>query len=504
MTQEQGSSQDTTNPSSADASAPEPETEDAVLVGMSGVDDETAELLRTLGLPEVHRQEPSNVPLAGVLKRTRKVRQESSASPSVDDTLEPVEEIEESIVSGVSETRDVIAYEPIKVDALFGEGHQAPAITDDEPTLDAPAVPLGVIPSEEATEPGAEEVEERTIDQSREEVEFIPEEAAEVLEELISSDEIGLDAQAVPMGRMPTGAIRPPKPPPQLPRRVKEGEVVLTQDEYNELTTTKHDSIDDLDCALFKDNNWYKEVFTEDYFRTLPKNFHKQTIREVEFIIQRLGAEPGARILDLCCGFGRHTMEFAKRGFNMVGLDLAMPLLQKGLNEAQRRNLSIKFVHGDMRELNFDKVFDGIFNVQTSFGYFNDLTNYRVLQRIFRALKPGGRFLVETINRDFVVDDLPMRIWWEGTECLILEEVDYDFMLSTLQIKRSFVFEDSNRDPWEQHINIRLYTPAELSSLMRRAGFEVLELNGDYAIPGAFFGAASRRSILIAERPVDE
>ena len=83
MTQEQGSSQDTTNPSSADPSAPEPETEDAVLVGMSGVDDETAELLRTLGLPEVHRQEPSNVPLAGVLKRTRKVRQESSASPSV-------------------------------------------------------------------------------------------------------------------------------------------------------------------------------------------------------------------------------------------------------------------------------------------------------------------------------------------------------------------------------------------------------------------------------------
>lgn len=502
MTQEQGSSQDTTNPSSDDPGVPEAPAEDAVLEGLPGVDDETAELLRTLGLPEVQRQEPSNVPLAGVLKRTRKPRQEPNSPQSAADMPALEEEIEESIVSGVSETPDVIAYEPIKVDALFGDGHTS--IADDVPTTEAPIVPLGIIPTEEVVEPGTEDVEEHTIDQASEDVEFIPEEAAEVLEELISSDEIGTDVQGPPMGRVPTGTVRPPKPPPQLPRRVKEGEVVLTQDEYNELVATKSDNIEDLDAELFKDNNWYKEVFTEDYFRTLPKNFHKQTIREVEFIVQRLGAEPGARILDLCCGFGRHTMEFAKRGFNMVGLDLAMPLLQKGLNEAQRRNLSIKFVHGDMRELNFDKVFDGIFNVQTSFGYFNDLTNYRVLQRIFRALKPGGRFLVETINRDFVVDDLPMRIWWEGTECLILEEVDYDFMLSTLQVKRSFVFEDSNRDPWEQHINIRLYTPGELSALMRRAGFEVLELNGDYAIPGAFFGAASRRSILIAERPVDD
>src|SRR6185312_15567104 len=77
-------------------------------------------------------------------------------------------------------------------------------------------------------------------------------------------------------------------------------------------------------------------------------------------------------------------------------------------------SLSVNFVHADMREMAFEKQFDGAYSMLTSFGYFDEETNLRVAERIGRALKPGGRFLLDILNRDYVVADLPVRVWWEG------------------------------------------------------------------------------------------
>lgn len=245
--------------------------------------------------------------------------------------------------------------------------------------------------------------------------------------------------------------------------------------------------------------SWYEEIFNEEYFRTLPMGFHKQTRREAQFIQDCLGVGPGGRILDLSCGFGRHTIELAKRGYDMVGLDLSLPLLQKALNEAQRRNLSIKFIHGDLRELNFTAVFDAIYNYHTSFGYFDDKTNFDVLCGVHRALKNGGRFLMEMVNRDLIVQMMPRRKWWEGSDCIFLEEIDFNFKTSVLHTKRSFIYDDG-RPPWEQNIYIRLFSLHELRNLLQHAGFHILEVSGDIASRGAFFGNTSRHIILLAEK----
>ena len=301
-------------------------------------------------------------------------------------------------------------------------------------------------------------------------------------------------------------------PPPPMPmasmvskaRILRDGEQAYTPEQLKDmLAGGKNDEAPDLAALKVGDNGWYNQIFNEDYLRTIPKSEPRQTRREARFIIDRLGLEPGARVLDLACGTGRHAIELARKGYDMVGLDLSMVMLKRALADAQNAKQIIKFIHGDMQKLSFKAIFDAIYCVQTSFGYFDDLRNFRVLQGVYRALKPNGVFLIETINRDFLVDELPLRLWWKGKDCKLLEEIDLEHTTGILRVKRSFVFDDSSRAPWEQNINIRLYTSHELRALLMRAGFSVAELSGDYSLPGAFFGATSPRIIYVAEKLIN-
>jgi SAM-dependent methyltransferase len=247
---------------------------------------------------------------------------------------------------------------------------------------------------------------------------------------------------------------------------------------------------------------WFEEVFDEDYLRTLPFMRADQTLREVEFISNALTAVPGSEILDVGCGYGRHAIELVQRGFNVTGLDLSLPLLIRAADEAQRRSLSVNFVHADMREMAFEKQFDGAYSMLTSFGYFDEETNLRVAERIGRALKPGGRLLLDILNRDYVVSDLPVRVWWEGTGCVVLEEVDFNFHTSRINTHRSIVFEDGRQ--LEQELSVRAYSLHEIGRLLRQAGFRVVDVSGGLATRGDFFGSASRNLLIVAEKREDE
>lgn len=246
-------------------------------------------------------------------------------------------------------------------------------------------------------------------------------------------------------------------------------------------------------------DSWFKEVFTEEYFRSIPPNLEQQTEREIQFIEQSLGLESGARLLDLACGYGRHSIGLAQRQIEVVGLDLSMDMLQRALAQAQRRALSIKFIHADMRSLSFNEVFDGCLLWQSSFGYFDDISNFKVLQGIWRSLKPGGRFLLDVLNRDHVVAQMPSRCWWEGQGCIFLEEVDFDHAQSVLHTKRSFIYEDGS-PPLEQNMYTRMYSLHEIANLVTNAGFRVHEISGDLHHRGRFLGPSNARLIVLAEK----
>lgn len=243
---------------------------------------------------------------------------------------------------------------------------------------------------------------------------------------------------------------------------------------------------------------WFVDLFDEDYLRTLPFLTPQATQAEAEFVIDSMGLQPGAQVLDVGCGYGRHAMELAARGFHVVGLDLSTPLLVRGGEEAMRRGLEINFVRGDMRELDFDSQFDGAYCMFSTFGYFDDETNKKTIANIARALKPGGRVMIEILNRDYVIADLPTRVWWEGEGCVVLEEVELNYFSSRIQVNRSVVFDDGRQ--LEQEISVRAYSLHEVGKLMHAAGFRVLEVSGGYHTRGRFFGNQSRHIIVLAER----
>lgn len=243
---------------------------------------------------------------------------------------------------------------------------------------------------------------------------------------------------------------------------------------------------------------WFVDLFDEDYLRTLPFLTPQATQAEAEFVIDAMGLTPGAQVLDVGCGYGRHAMELAARGFHVVGLDLSTPLLVRGGEEAHRRGLTINFVRGDMRELDFEAQFDGVYCLFSTFGYFDDETNKKTIANIARALKPGGRVLIEILNRDYVITDLPTRVWWEGDGCVVLEEVDLNYFSSRIQVNRSVVFDDGRQ--LEQEISVRAYSLHEVGKLLHAAGLRVLEVSGAYHTRGRFFGNQSRHIIVLAER----
>ena len=151
---------------------------------------------------------------------------------------------------------------------------------------------------------------------------------------------------------------------------------------------------------------WYKESFGEDYLLVYQHRSKEQAEQEVKQFIQWLALKPNDRILDLCCGSGRHTISLAELGYHVVGIDLSETLLKKAVVDSQ--GLPVTFIHGDMRQLPFvDHSFQVVLNLFTSFGYFegND-SNLRVLKEMSRVLEPDGRFCIDFLNADYVREHL--------------------------------------------------------------------------------------------------
>ena len=244
---------------------------------------------------------------------------------------------------------------------------------------------------------------------------------------------------------------------------------------------------------------WFEEIFDEDFLRTLPIATREQTNLEAEFLSSVFKQQPSAELLDVACGYGQQAMALSQKGFRVTGIDLSLPLLLRAADDAQKQNLSVNFVHADMREIAYHAQFDGAYCMHSSFGYFDEDANLKTATALFNALKPGARFVLDVINRDYVVGDIPSRVWWEGNACVVLEEVDFNFQTSRILIHRSIVFGEGRQV--EQEISLRAYSLHEIGRLLRTAGFRILEVSGSLHTRGSFFGAASRNIIAVCEKP---
>lgn len=174
---------------------------------------------------------------------------------------------------------------------------------------------------------------------------------------------------------------------------------------------------------------WYEEYFTEEWmkFRDGIELLEKAP-SEVDFLQKTLRISPPAQILDLGCGFGRHAIELAQRGYKVTGVDISGELLEYAKKMAQQKRLYVSWVQQDMRNIDFSSEFDATVSLYTSFGYFEgEEENCDVLRRISQALRPGGRFVLDVENRDGLLMRYQSRDWWQTSlDDLVMEERRFD------------------------------------------------------------------------------
>jgi SAM-dependent methyltransferase len=242
---------------------------------------------------------------------------------------------------------------------------------------------------------------------------------------------------------------------------------------------------------------WYEEFFSGLWLAVQTQSkTEAQTRQEADFIQQALRPAPGAALLDVPCGAGRHCVELAARGYCLTGVDLTLALLEEGRRKAADLGLEIRWEHRDMRTLPWVEEFDGAFCFWGSFGYFDHEDNLHFLEAACRVLKPGARFLLDTHVAETLLPRLSQqRDWKRVGETLVLEEKHYHPASGRTDSEWTAI---RGETVFKKTTSIRLYTYRELSQLCQRAGFADLEAYG--SLSGAPFGIGSPRLYLIATR----
>lgn len=222
---------------------------------------------------------------------------------------------------------------------------------------------------------------------------------------------------------------------------------------------------------------WWEIYFDEMYLKLYPSD-PERSQQQVEGVVKMLELEPPARILDLCCGFGRHTVPLARMGYCVTGLDLSPVLLAEARSAAQEAGVDVAFHQGDMREIPWREEFGGCIMLGGSFGIFEDgADNERVLQGVAGALKPNGRFVLEAANRDHIMRDFRARDWQKRGDLLMWFENRFDPVAGAIHgIVRWLQGEDSG----QRHNWMRIYTATELAGMLRRVGLKPIAFYGGY------------------------
>ena len=247
------------------------------------------------------------------------------------------------------------------------------------------------------------------------------------------------------------------------------------------------------------DTPWYKTFFGEDYLHIYePVLTPERTKSDVDGIVNLLALPQGSRVLDLCCGHGRHAIPLAQHGFKVTGQDLSEVFLRKAEKEAKAKGVHADWLHGDMRNIPFENEFDAVINIFTAFGYLESQDeDQKVLQQVCKALKPGGLFLLEILHREGLMRRFsPHMIEHYPEGLIVLEERRFDLLTSRSEVKITMIYADGQRQEYGHAA--RVYTLTELAHMVTVAGLQVKAYFG--AWDGSELTIDSRRLILLSQK----
>jgi len=231
---------------------------------------------------------------------------------------------------------------------------------------------------------------------------------------------------------------------------------------------------------------WFESFFQDLWF---PKR--ESRVEEAKFIRQVLKIRKGQQVLDAPCGDGEVALHLARLGIQVTGVDITAKFIARARGRFRKEALPGEFRVMDLREMDYKTEFHAAYNWFGSFGYFSDTENLDVLHRFAHALQPGGRLLIEQVNREHIlrhfrhhhrVRDVRMVTKWHPETQRV----------ETLYTRRRSGKRISCRS------SMRLYTPGQFSRLFVRTGLEIVAIYGSWE--GCEYRRGSRRLVIVGRK----
>ncbi len=242
--------------------------------------------------------------------------------------------------------------------------------------------------------------------------------------------------------------------------------------------------------------NWWENFFhgvALDFWRAVVSE--EQTRAEGDFIQRQLQLSPGAKVLDVPCGNGRLSIELARRGFQLTGVDIAREFIDEAKMKSSAGGIPVEWHESDMRNLPWTAKFDGAFCFGNSFGYLDDQGNAAFLKAVANTLRPGARFIVDS----GAVAECLLPVFQEHRSLevggiTLVADSRYDHAQGRMFTEYTFLRAgQTDKRPSSQ----RIYTYHELAGLLAEAGLE--PVSADSSLAAEPFKLGSPRLLLVSE-----
>ena len=232
---------------------------------------------------------------------------------------------------------------------------------------------------------------------------------------------------------------------------------------------------------IAKESDWYKNIWSLDIKN---HSWVEDTKQQIDFIIDTLDLKRNQRILDLACGFGRHSLELARRGFQVVGADITKDFITDAESTAKKEGLSAQFILSDIRDIKFKQEFDVVLNMADgAIGYLeNDSENLKIFDVIANALKPGGKHFMDLCNAEYAELHFPATSWDAGENALSLSSFEWD-------TEKKIMLYGGKAIPYGEPLGkpeilygdaIRLYSHEELDEILEARNMMIKQTYSNY------------------------
>jgi len=232
-----------------------------------------------------------------------------------------------------------------------------------------------------------------------------------------------------------------------------------------------------------KQSDWYKYNWTLDIKN---ESWTEDTENQVCFIIKTLELTGKERILDLACGYGRHSLEFARQGFSVTGVDITEAYIDDAKRCAKELSVDALFIQSDIRDIAFREEFDVVLNLADgAIGYLeDDKENLKIFDIVSTALKPGGKHFMDVCNREYAERNFPKTNWEVGESSLALAQFEWDSEACRMKYAgyaapygEIFQKPQINMDDADP---IRLYSIFELEKILNRRSMRIISTFSNY------------------------